>query len=201
MTSALVGQADLRNLTERRVRLFRGQSCRHGCKRHAFAGLRPSPGPRTSPFWGVRPLRTSWFDRGHECFTFKCPPIKANGYCTAVDEAPADNPPKKAKNGRPDNSKRPRRIATIFRRLHPRQQCSSAVATERGSKLPFSAERALYGARFPRGSRGGQYCCAGPSGLSGTMPVVRHASFPASRLRPTRDCWILGRPARRPLAR
>ena len=32
----------------------------------------------------------------------------------------------------------------IFRRLHPRQQCSSAVATERGSKLPFSVERAVH---------------------------------------------------------
>src|SRR3546814_12548259 len=60
----------------------------------------------------------------------------------SVDEAPAANPPKMAKNGRPDNSKRPRRIAKIFRRLHPRQQCSSAVATERGGKPPFSVERA-----------------------------------------------------------
>src|SRR5690606_39558344 len=34
-----------------------------------------------------------------------------------------------AENGQPDNSKRPRRISMTPRRLHPRQQCSSAVVT------------------------------------------------------------------------
>src|SRR3546814_8253208 len=78
---------------------------------------------------GSPALADQLVDRGHECFTFKCPPIKANGYCTAVDEAPAADPPKMAEDGRPDNSKRPRRIAKIFRRLHPRQQCRSEEHT------------------------------------------------------------------------
>src|SRR3546814_19919893 len=74
-----------------------------------------------------------------------------------------------AKNGRPDNSKRPRQTHKIFRRLHPRQQCSSAVATERGGKPPFSVERAPR-PDSPGGQEGrvedGQYCCAGQGGLS-----------------------------------
>src|SRR3546814_10299394 len=70
---------------------------------------------------GSPALADQLVDRGHECFTFKCPPIKANGYCTAVDEAPAADPPKMAEDGRPDNSKRPRRIAKIFRRLQDRK--------------------------------------------------------------------------------
>ena len=78
----------------------------------------------------------------------------------------------------------------IFRRLHPRQQCSSAVATERGGKPPFSVERA------PRpdslGGQGvGNIVALGRAGYRSVMPAVRHASF-APHVYPDTKLLILG---------
>jgi TDG/mug DNA glycosylase family protein len=95
-----------------------------------------------------------------------------------------------AKNGRPYNSKRPRQIATIFRRLHPRQQCSSAVATERGSKLPFSVERAPRPDSF-RGQGAGNIVALIGAGYRSAMPAVRHNSF-APHVAPDTRLLILG---------
>src|SRR3546814_453422 len=69
---ALVGQADLGNLAERRVRLFRGRRIDTGAN---AALLRVRFHGRDL---GVRLLRRpaladQLVDRGHECFTFLCP--------------------------------------------------------------------------------------------------------------------------------
>src|SRR3546814_11091271 len=76
------------NLAERRVRLFRRRRIDTGAN---AALLRVRLHRRDL---GIRLLRRpaladKLVDRGHECFTFLCPPIGANGYSTAVDAAPA----------------------------------------------------------------------------------------------------------------
>src|SRR3546814_20473148 len=74
-----------------------------------------------------------------------------------------------AETRQPYNSKRPRRIAMILQRLHPRQQCSSAVVTR---KYRMSA---AFEPGDPRGdSPDGQ-------GTSGLRP-----GYPVDRLKPCR---------------
>lgn len=78
----------------------------------------------------------------------------------------------------------------IFRRLHPRQQCSSAVVTERGSKPPFSVERAPRPDSF-RGQGAGNIVAPVGAGYRSAMPAVRHASF-SPHVAPDTRLLILG---------
>src|SRR3546814_15644024 len=78
---ALVGQADLRNLAERRVRLFRGRRVDTGanaallrvCVHRRDLGLH---------LLGSPDIAEQQVDRGHGGFTFTFTPIKANGSST-----------------------------------------------------------------------------------------------------------------------
>ena len=78
----------------------------------------------------------------------------------------------------------------IFRRLHPRQQCSSAVATERGGKPPFSVERAPRPDSLP-GQGAGNIVAPDGAGYRESMFAVRHASF-APHVAPDTRLLLLG---------
>lgn len=87
----------------------------------------------------------------------------------------------------------------IFRRLHPRQQCSSAVATERGSKLPFSVERAPRPDSLP-GQGVGNIVAPVRTGYLSVVPAIRHASFAPHVATDTRLLILGSLPGARSLA-
>src|SRR3546814_581885 len=108
-------------------------------------------------------------------------------------------PPRKGENGRPCNSKRPRQIVLIFRRLHPRQQCSSAVVIRTGRSPPLSnggapSSDSLAGQAIS-GLRPGN-----PADSEGPMPAVRHASFAPHVAADVRLLILGSLPGARPLA-